>query len=72
MKKITSHEPNRMQPQSMAELLEERGKLIVGRASSAFEEEKSDAVTHNYTRLENDLYKTAKKLTIEYDKWRAS
>ena len=72
MKKITSHEGGRMQGEKVAEILDEKGKKIIERAGSAYEEEKTDPITNNYTRFEMELYKMGKRLTIEYDRWRAS
>jgi len=37
IKKITQHEGSKLKGQIMGDLLEERGKLIITRASSAFE-----------------------------------
>ena len=51
LKKIMANEDKKLTPQLISDYLEERGKLVIARATVIFEESKTDPVTNNYTKF---------------------
>jgi hypothetical protein len=73
IKKITEHhEGAKLEGNNIADFLEERGKLIISRACTIFEEGRSDPITNNYTKFEMDLYKKTRERSLEYERWKTA